>query len=293
MTLILDGKACAEGIKADLRRQYKHKTKKPKLAVILVGDDPASKVYVRNKIKDCQDCGFEYEDYILDSDVSEFEILKLIEKLNKDDSVNGILVQLPLPDDIDKYDILEAIDPDKDVDCFTPEKIGKLVVHESHNAPCTPYGIRYLLNYYCIPVRGKHCVIVGRSDIVGKPMASMMLNNDATVTVCHSYTQNLPSFTKQADILIVAVGKAGFITADMVKPGAVVIDVGMNRNKDGKLCGDVCFDEVKDVASAITPVPGGVGPMTRAALMLNLSFAFDVQNFRSIVLGDSDNADQN
>lgn len=291
MAIILDGKACAESIKADLRGQYKNRTEKPKLAVILVGDDPASQVYVRNKIKDCQDCGFEYEDYVLNSDVSELAIIELIDKLNKDNSVNGILVQLPLPAHIDEREVLEEIDSNKDVDCFGAEKIGRLVLEDTFFAPCTPAGISRLLNYYDIPVAGKHCVVVGRSNIVGKPMASLMLNSDATVTVCHSYTQDLPSFTKQADILIVAVGKAGFITADMVKPGAVVIDVGMNRDENGKLCGDVCFDEVKDVASAITPVPGGVGPMTRAALMLNLSFAHNVQNFRLINEGIFDDVD--
>lgn len=279
MAIILDGKACAESIKADLRRQYKNRKEKPKLAVILIGDDPASQVYVRNKMKDCQDCGFDCEDYRFDADASEQEVLKLIYKLNKDDSINGILVQLPLPDYFDEVRVLESIDHDKDVDYFTPENVGYAALGLTLFAPCTPTGIKRILDYYDIPIDGKHCVVVGRSNIVGKPMANLMLQCNATVTVCHSHTQDLSSFTKQADILIVAVGKSGFITADMVKPGAVVIDVGMNRDENGKLCGDVCFKEVKEVAGAITPVPGGVGPMTRAALMLNLSHFFDVQNF--------------
>lgn len=244
-------------------------TKQKTLAIVSVGDDPASKVYVRNKIKACDKAGINVVRFNYDANCAQCELVNVIRALNINPHIHGILVQLPLPPHIDSKRVLNLIDPNKDVDGFHPHNIGRLAVDQRHMIPCTPKGIMHLLNTYGITVEGKHCVIVGRSNIVGKPLAMLMLNDNATVTICHSHTRDLTSLTKQADILVCAVGKPKFITADMVKPGAVVIDVGINR-VDGKLCGDVDFDAVSEVASYITPVPGGVGPMTVAALIDNM-----------------------
>lgn len=262
MAKILDGRFASS--------VWSPRVDKPKtLAIVSVGDDPASKVYVRNKIKACEKAGVTVEHLALNNDYPEKLLVRVIKGLNTDTSIDGILVQLPLPPHIDSKRILNLIDPNKDVDGFHPYNIGKLAVDDRHMIPCTPKGIMWLLTTYGIPVSGKHCVIVGRSNIVGKPLAMLMLNDNATVTVCHSHTRKLADLTRQADILVAAVGKPHFITADMVKPGAVVIDVGINR-VDGKLVGDVDFDAVSEVASYITPVPGGVGQMTVAALIDNM-----------------------
>lgn len=262
MAKILDGRFAAS--------VWSPRVDKPKtLAIVSVGDDPASKVYVRNKIKACEKAGVDVAHHQLPSNCPEYFLADLIKELNVAPNIHGILVQLPLPPHIDSKRILNLIDPNKDVDGFHPYNIGKLAVDDRNMIPCTPKGIMWLLTTYGIPVSGKHCVIVGRSNIVGKPLAMLMLNDNATVTVCHSHTRNLADLTRQADILVAAVGKPHFITADMVKSGAVVIDVGINR-VDGKLVGDVDFDSVSEVASYITPVPGGVGQMTVAALIDNM-----------------------
>ncbi len=241
----------------------------PALAVILVGTDPASQVYVRNKHKGCLDVGFTSFEYSFPADISQDVLLQKIDQLNADDAVHGILVQLPLPKHIQEEAVIRRINPKKDVDAFHPENVGHLMTGHAVFKPCTPAGVMELLSYYKVDPQGKHCVIVGRSNIVGKPMLHLMLDANATVTVCHSRTKDLASVTREADILIVAIGKSRFITADMVKPGAVVIDVGINRLPDGKLAGDVDFDAVEPVASLITPVPGGVGPMTISMLLQN------------------------
>ena len=241
----------------------------PTLAVILVGDDSASQVYVRNKEKACHEIGIRSMIYRLRSDADEEELLGLVEELNEEDSVHGILVQLPLPKHINAQHILRAIDPKKDVDCFHPFNAGKMLEGSDGFLPCTPAGIIEMLHRSGIEIAGKHCVVLGRSNIVGKPMAILMLRENATVTICHSVTKDLKEWTRQADILISAVGKAKMVTIDMVKPGAVVIDVGMNRDAMGKLCGDVDYDAVSGIAGAITPVPGGVGPMTITMLLQN------------------------
>lgn len=248
------------------------------LAVIIVGNDPASRVYVNNKKKACANVGIKSLEYALPEETTTEELLALIEKLNADKAVNGILCQLPVPRHIDKNAVLERILPEKDVDCFHPVNVGKLSLGKGTLLPCTPAGIIRMLDVTGIDLKGKHCVVIGRSDIVGKPMAMLLLQKDATVTVCHSKTADLPSITRQADVLIAAVGRAKFVTADMVKPGAVVIDVGMNRNEDGKLCGDADFDAVAPLCSAITPVPGGVGPMTITMLMRNTVTAAEEQS---------------
>ena len=270
MAIILDGARCAAELKAELRGAAAWFPRKPGLAAIIVGDDPASKIYVRNKGRDCGDCGFYFEDYTLGANTTQLELLSCIRRCNENDKIDGILVQLPLPETLHTMGALGAIYASKDVDCFTAANIGYMAWGCANFLPCTPAGIMYLLRQYNIPIAGKHCVIVGRSNIVGKPLAHLMLTADATVTVCHSKTQELAQLTCQADILVAAVGRTNFITREMVKPGAVVIDVGMNRDAKGKLCGDVHFEEVKEIASAITPVPGGVGPMTRAMLMTNV-----------------------
>lgn len=272
MSILMDGKALAAEIKAEVREKamlLREKGKAPTLAVILVGDNQASAVYVRNKKKDCEECGFESLSYELPADYGEEKLIELVEALNKDPKVDGILVQLPLPKGYDERKVINAISPDKDVDSFHPVNAGKLLIGEDGFLPCTPAGIVALLEKYDIDVSGKRCVVVGRSNIVGKPMALLLLRKNGTVTIAHSRTVNLADITREADILVSAVGKAKFITADMIKEGAVVIDVGMNRNEEGKLCGDVDFAACKDKASYITPVPGGVGPMTRAILMKN------------------------
>ena len=248
------------------------------LAVIIVGDDPASRVYVNNKKKACENLGIKSAEYALDENVTQSELLSLVEKLNNDDSVTGILCQLPIPKHLDDKEIINAISPEKDVDCFHPVNVGKLVIGEGKLLPCTPAGIVEMLDYYNIPIEGKNCVVIGRSNIVGKPMSSLLLNRNGTVTTCHSKTENLAAVTSEADILVCAVGKPKFVTADMVKEGAVVIDVGIHRMENGKLCGDVLFDEVEPKCSFITPVPGGVGPMTIAGLMKNTVTAAMIQN---------------
>ena len=272
---IIDGKAISQIIKDELKEKttrLKEQGIEVTLAVILVGEDPASQVYVRNKKKACEYIGYRSLSYELPKETSQEELLKLIDELNNRDDVNGILVQMPLPSQIDEKTVIDAISPKKDVDGFHPMNVGALCIGEKGFVSCTPAGVIQLLKRGCdgkIDIAGKECVIVGRSNIVGKPMSLLMLRENATVTVAHSRTKNLEEVCKRADILIAAVGKAGMITKDHVKEGAVVIDVGINRNADGKLCGDVCFDEVKEIASAITPVPGGVGPMTIAMLMNN------------------------
>ena len=246
----------------------KEKGVRPGLAVIIVGEDPASKVYVRNKERACEECGFYSEKYALPEETTQEELLGLIDELNHNPHIDGILCQLPVPKHINEQAIIDAISPEKDVDAFHPINVGKIMVGNFDFLPCTPAGVMQLLEEYDIDPNGKNCVVIGRSNIVGKPMAMLLLHKNGTVTICHSRTKNLKEVCAQADILVAAVGKADFVTADMVKEGAVVIDVGMNR-KDGKLCGDVAFDEVNEKASYLTPVPGGVGPMTITMLMKN------------------------
>lgn len=272
MELLIDGKRISGEIKDELRlkaEELKANGKEACLAVVLVGNDPASSVYVNNKKKACAYVGIRSLSFELPEETTEEELLELIERLNKDDSVNGILVQLPLPKGINEDRVIEAISPEKDVDGFSPVSVGNLCIGRPGFVSCTPAGIIQLLKRSGIEIEGKNCVVVGRSNIVGKPMALLMLRENATVTVCHSRTKNLKEITSKADILIVAIGKPKFITAEYVKEGAVVIDVGIHRMEDGKLCGDVAFDEVAPKTYAITPVPGGVGPMTIAMLMNN------------------------
>ena len=268
MAIKLDGKALAEKMRAQIREETESLARRPTLAVILVGEDPASQVYVRNKEKDCVECGILSQGYRLPAQTSEAQLLELIDVLNENDRVDGILVQLPLPEHISQEKVLHAIRPDKDVDAFHPFNVGKIVTGEQGFLPCTPAGVMALLREYEIDIAGKDCVVVGRSNIVGKPMALLLLQENATVTICHSRTVDLASHTRRADILVAAIGKPRFITADMVKDGAVVVDVGINR-VDGKLCGDVDFGPVSQKASYFTPVPGGVGKMTIAMLMDN------------------------
>ena len=272
MTRIIDGKKISTEIKEELRlktTQLKAEGIVPGLAVILVGEDPASQTYVRNKTKSCEQLGYYSREYVLSKDITQNDLIALIDELNCDDKIHGILVQLPLPAHLNKQEVINRILPEKDVDAFHPINVGKIMTGEFDFLPCTPAGVMELIERSGIDVAGKHCVVIGRSDIVGKPQAMLMLHKNATVTICHSKTADLPSVTRQADILIAAVGRAGFVTADMVKPGAVVIDVGINRNEEGRLCGDVDFEDVSPLASFITPVPGGVGPMTIAMLMKN------------------------
>lgn len=270
MAKIIDGKALAAQVKARCAAGAQGLARRPGLAVILVGDDPASRVYVSGKERDCAECGFLSFEHKLPADTTEQELLTLIDRLNGDGAVDGILVQLPLPAHLNEEKVLNAISPDKDVDCFHPVNVGKMVTGQPVFLPCTPAGVMEMLRAYEIPVAGRHCVVLGRSNIVGKPMATLLLAQSGTVTICHSKTPDLAAFTRQADILVSAVGRTGLVRADMVKEGAVVIDVAMNRNAEGKLCGDVDFAAVEKKASYITPVPGGVGPMTRAMLMENL-----------------------
>ena len=269
MAVRIDGKALAAKVKARAAEGAKDLPRKPGLAVILVGDNPASRVYVSGKEKDCTECGFISFEHKLPAETSREELLSLIERLNGDEQVDGILVQLPLPKSLDEEEVLNAIHPDKDVDCFHPFNVGRLVIGDPVFLPCTPAGVMEMLKEYGIEVAGKQCVVLGRSNIVGKPMGALLLQQSGTVTTCHSRTPDLAKFTREADILVAAVGKVGLVTADMVKEGAVVIDVGMNRNAEGKLCGDVDFAAVEPVASMITPVPGGVGPMTITMLLKN------------------------
>ncbi|MDO5444179.1 MAG: tetrahydrofolate dehydrogenase/cyclohydrolase catalytic domain-containing protein [Eubacteriales bacterium] len=271
MAVRIDGKAVAAGIRGEVREEVKKLPRQPGLGVILVGEDPASQLYVRNKAKDCEECGIISRRYDLPVDTSEEEVLGIIRKLNEDATIDGILVQLPLPDTMNEQRIIEAIAPDKDVDAFHPETVGRMVRGDSPVWPCTPQGINELFRTYGISPDGKICVMVGRSNIVGKPMGLLMLREHGTVIYCNRHTPDLAVMTRQADILVVAAGHKGLITGDMVKEGAVVIDVAMNRDPEtGKFTGDVVFDEVEPIASYITPVPGGVGPMTRAMLMRNI-----------------------
>ena len=267
--VVMDGKALAAEIKQALRKRCAALSRPPRLAVVLVGDDPASAVYVRNKEQDCDQCGISCADHRLPADTSQQELLALVAELNRDKTVDGILVQLPLPAHLDAGQVLRAIDPEKDVDAFHSENVGRLHLGQPRYLPCTPAGIMALLKKYGIDPAGRHCVVVGRSNIVGKPMAALLLQADATVTVCHSRTPDLHEQCLRADILVSAAGRRGLITADMVKEGAVVVDVAMNQAPDGKLCGDVDYAAVAEKAGYITPVPGGVGPMTRAMLMEN------------------------
>ena len=278
---IIDGKQVAARCREELKQQVAALRARgiiPGLAVILIGEDPASQVYVRNKHRACEELGIHSEQYTLSADTDRQTLLDLITELNGREEIDGILVQLPLPGHLDQKEILSAIDPAKDVDSFHPQNVGRLVIGDYFFAPCTPSGILTLIDSAGVDLTGKECVVIGRSNIVGKPMALMLLHRNATVTVCHSKTRDLPSVTRRADVLISAVGKAGFVTADMVKPGAVVIDVGMNRNQAGKLCGDVDFESVSRVAGYLTPVPGGVGPMT--ITMLLRSTVLSAQNRR-------------
>lgn len=281
MAIIIDGKELAKKIRANLKiecEELKNKQINPKLAVIMVGDDPASKLYVRNKSKVCEDVGIEYKEYLLSSNTKQKELIELIEKLNQDKTINGILLQSPIPANLDINEAFRTISPQKDVDGFNPVNVGKLVLNQDTFVSCTPYGIMKMFEKYNIDLTGKNVVILGRSNIVGKPLMHCCLNKNATVTVCHSKTQNLAQKAKEADILISAIGKAQFVTADMVKENAVVIDVGINRLEKGKITGDVDFENVKEKASYITPVPGGVGPMTIAMLMNNVIKATKRQN---------------
>ena len=270
MAVRIDGKALAAQVKERVREEAAKLPRKPGLAVILVGENPASQVYVNGKEKDCTECGIQSFSHRLPAETSQEELLALVRELNEDRLVDGILCQLPLPKGLDEDAVINAIAPDKDVDCFHPFNVGRMSIGEPVFLPCTPAGVMEMLRAYDIPVRGKNCVVLGRSNIVGKPMAMLLTQADGTVTVCHSKTEHLEEFTRQADILVSAIGKIRFVTADMVKDGAVVIDVAMNRDENGKLCGDVDFAAVEPKASYITPVPGGVGPMTRAMLMENI-----------------------
>lgn len=281
MAEIISGKEVAavlnEGTAAKVA-ELKNKGIGVSLAVIIVGDDPASKVYVNNKKKACEKLGITSYEYVLPESTTQEELMQTVKELNERADVNGILCQLPLPKHLDSNAVIDAIAPEKDVDCFSPTNVGLLNIGRGRLSPCTPAGIMDMLEYKNISVSGKHCVVIGRSNIVGKPMSALLLATDATVTVCHSKTQNLKEITKTADVLIAAVGRPKFVTADMVKDGAVVIDVGIHRTESGKLCGDVDFDSVEPKASYITPVPGGVGPMTIARLMRNTVTAAKLQN---------------
>lgn len=281
MSLIIDGKV----VSADVRAKVKAETEQLKangvnvcLAVVIVGDDSASRVYVNNKKKACAEVGFVSEEYALSAETTQEELINLIQELNNRADVNGILVQLPLPKHLDEKAIIETISPLKDVDAFHAVNVGKIMIGDYDILPCTPAGVMEMLAYYNIDVTGKNCVVIGRSNIVGKPMSMLLLHKNGTVTICHSKTQNLKEICQNADILVAAIGKAKFVKADMVKQNAVVIDVGMNRDENGKLCGDVDFVDVEPKASAITPVPGGVGPMTISMLMKNTLKVAKLQN---------------
>lgn len=279
---IIDGKKVA----ADTKARVKERTEElkntyhitPGLAVVIVGDDPASRVYVNNKKKACEAVGFVSEEYALPAETTQEELLALVETLNNKPDINGILVQLPLPKQLDDKAVIAAINPQKDVDAFHAVNVGKIMLGEYDFLPCTPAGVMEMLHSYQIPVDGKECVVIGRSNIVGKPMGMLLLHENGTVTICHSRTKNLAEVCRRADILVAAVGIPKFVKADMVKEGAVVIDVGMDRDENGKLCGDVDFENVKEKCSFITPVPGGVGPMTIATLMKNTLKACKLQN---------------
>ena len=281
MAEIIDGKAIAAAVRQDAAAEVRALVEKgiqPGLAVVIVGDNPASRIYVNNKKKACQEIGVYSEEYALPATTTQEELLQLIENLNKKKDINGILVQSPLPQGLDEKAVVENIDPQKDVDAFHAVNVGKIMIGDFQFLPCTPAGVIELLDRSGVSIEGKRCVVVGRSNIVGKPMAMLLLHRNGTVTICHSRTQNLAEVCREADILVAAVGRPKFITKDMVKPGVAVIDVGMNRDENGKLCGDVDFDAVKEIAGYITPVPGGVGPMTIAMLMKNVVCAAKIKN---------------
>ena len=270
---LIDGKKLAQEIRNNLKvkcEEIKRKGINPKLAVIMVGEDKASQVYVRNKSKACNEIGIEFEEFLLAENTKQEELIELIEKLNKDSSIHGILLQSPIPAHLDINEAFRTIAPEKDVDGFNPINVGKLCLNQDTFVSCTPYGIMKMFDAYNIDLTGKNVTILGRSNIVGKPLIQCCLNKNATVTVCHSKTKDLKEHTQKADVVIAAIGKSKFVTADMIKQGAVVIDVGINRSEDGKLTGDVDFENVSEKASYITPVPGGVGPMTIAMLMNNV-----------------------
>lgn len=277
MAVIIDGKAVSAAVKEQIKEEIAREGLEIGLAVVIVGNDPASRVYVNNKKKACEFCGIKSYEYALPEDTAEEELLELIDTLNGDDKVNGILVQLPLPKQLDEKKIIEHISPMKDVDAFHESNVGRIMIGNYAFLPCTPAGCMELIHSTGVEVSGKECVVIGRSNIVGKPMAMLLLHENGTVTICHSRTKDLAEVCRRADILIAAVGRANFVTADMVKEGAVVIDVGINRLENGKLCGDVKFDEVSEKAGYITPVPGGVGPMTIAMLMKNTVMAKRIQ----------------
>lgn len=281
MAVIIDGKMLAKKIRQELKIECEELIKngiRPKLAVIMVGDNPASKVYVRNKSRACEEIGIEYEEYLLEENIKQENLIELIEKLNKDENINGILLQSPIPDHLNINEAFKTITYRKDVDGFTPSSVGKLCIGEDTFISCTPYGVMKMFDEYNIDLTGKNVVILGRSNIVGKPLIQCCLAKNATVTVCHSKTKNIEEYTKKADVLISAIGKAKFVTKDMVKKGVIIIDVGINRNEEGKLVGDVDFENIEPIASYITPVPGGVGPMTIAMLMNNVIKAAKEQN---------------
>ena len=281
MAKIIDGKEISANVKAQVKaeaEQLKAQGIEIGLAVVIVGNNPASRVYVNNKKKACEAVGFDSYEYALPEETTQAELLELVEKLNADDKVNGILVQLPLPKHIDENAIINAILPSKDVDAFHPENVGHIMIGDFSFLPCTPAGVMEMLKQTGIDVGGKNCVVIGRSNIVGKPMAMLLLHKNATVTICHSHTKNLAEVCSKADVLVAAVGKADFVTPDMIKEGAVVIDVGMNRRENGKLFGDVDYDACFEKAGYITPVPGGVGPMTIAMLMKNTLTAAKLKN---------------
>ena len=282
MANLINGKEVSKSVKervtAETAEFIKSKGVTPGLAVVIVGNDPASRVYVNSKKKACEEVGFRSFEYALPEETTQEELLALVDKLNNDSEVNGILCQLPLPSQIDENAVINAIKPEKDVDAFHPFNVGKIMIGEFSFLPCTPAGVMELIDSTGTDITGKNCVVIGRSNIVGKPMSMLLLHRNGTVTICHSKTKNLKEICRNADILVAAVGRANFVTGDMVKEGAVVIDVGMNRLENGKLCGDVNFEEAEKKASYITPVPGGVGPMTIAMLMKNTLTAAILQN---------------
>lgn len=274
---IIDGKAISAAVKEQVRDEIAREGLKVGLAVVIVGDDPASRVYVNNKKKACEFCGIKSYEYALPAETTQEQLLELVDTLNADRNVNGILVQLPLPRHLDEKAVIERISPRKDVDAFHESNVGRIMIGNYSFLPCTPAGCMELIRSTGVEVSGRECVVIGRSNIVGKPMAMLLLHENGTVTVCHSRTRDLPEVCRRADILVAAVGRPNFVTSDMVKEGAVVIDVGINRLESGKLCGDVKFDEVSEKAGWITPVPGGVGPMTIAMLMRNTVTAAKIQ----------------
>lgn len=281
MAQIIDGKLVSKEVRQRVSKEteeLKSKGVTPGLAVIIVGDDPASQVYVKNKEKACEEVGFYSEKFSLPADTTQEELNNLVKELNNNPKINGILCQLPLPKHLDDKEVINLIDPIKDVDAFHPVNVGEIMIGDYSFLPCTPAGVMELIHHTGVEISGKKAVVIGRSNIVGKPMAMLLLHENATVEITHSKTVNLKEITKTADILVAAIGKAKFVTADMVKDGAVVIDVGMNRDENGKLCGDVDFENVKDKCSFITPVPGGVGPMTISMLMQNTLTAAKIQN---------------